>query len=395
MKILYHHRTLGDGAEGVHIKEMVNAFRQLGHNVKVVGPTGEPAETAQKDSKINFFSEIRTRMPRFSYELLEVAYNFWGFFLLSKEIYAYHPDFIYDRYMIFNASSILVGKKFKIPVFLEVNAPLALERYKQPDEKLYLKGLAFSLERWISANSYRTIVVSTPLKDYLVSIGVPSKKMIVMPNGVNLEKFQPKVGNSKKLLKKCGFCEDDIIVGFVGILRPWHGVELLLEAFSQATRRINNLRLLIVGDGPIRFEIEQKIKTLNIDNKVYVTGRLPHKVVPSYANLFDIAVSPKTTFYASPMKIVEYMALGKAVVAPDTRNIRDLLGNSNCGVLFRPGSSRSLARILVHLACNREMRMHLGEKALERVRNRLNWIQNAKKIEQEYCMYRKNTLCKS
>ena len=384
MKILYHHRTLGDGAEGIHIEEMVNAFRQIGHEARVIGPVGEPGEKSDKHTRITFFSKIRAKLPLFFYELVELSYNFYGIFLMAKEISRDRPDFIYDRYMIFNASSILVGKKYGIPVFLEVNAPLALERYQQPDEKLYLKSLAFFLEKWICSNSFRTIVVSTPLKEYLVSNGVPAEKIVVMPNGVNPEKFKPGGEKSKELLEKCGFCEDDIIVGFVGILRPWHGIELLLEAFGQAARRISELRLLIVGDGPNRQEIEQKIGELRLKRLVHITGRVQHIEVANYVNMFDIAVSPKATFYASPMKIVEYMALGKPTVAPDTQNIRDLLVNESTGLLFVPGSVQSLALALERLAQNNEMRRNIGERALAEIQTNLNWIENAKKVLQIY-----------
>ena len=379
MKILYHHRTLGDGAEGIHIKEMVNAFRQIGHEVRVIGPVGEPREKSDKDMRITFFSKIRAKLPLFFYELLELSYNFYGFFLLAKEISRDRPDFIYDRYMVFNASSILVGKKYGIPVFLEVNAPLALERYQQPDEKLYLKSLAFFLEKWICSNSFRTIVVSTPLKEYLVSNGVPAEKIVVMPNGVNPEIFKPSEEKSKELLEKCGFCEDDIIVGFVGILRPWHGIDLLLDAFNQAAMRIKNLKLLIVGDGPIRFHIEQKIRVYSINDKVHITGKVRHTDVPCYANLFDIAVSPRTTFYASPMKILEYMALGKAVVAPDTGNVRDII-TEGTGVLFSVDSCNSLTESLLLLASSEELRKDLGKRARKRILEESSWTKNAKYV---------------
>ena len=176
MKILYHHRTLGDGAEGIHIEEMVKAFRDLGHEVKVVAPIGEKANT--NNTNVSILSKIKRMLPRILFEFIELAYNVYGYYLLRREIHKERPDFIYDRYITFNASSVLIGKRFNIPVFLEVNAPLALERSEQKDERLYLRRTAFAFEKWISSNSYKTIVVSTPLKEYLVSVGVPQEKII-------------------------------------------------------------------------------------------------------------------------------------------------------------------------------------------------------------------------
>lgn len=385
MKILYHHRTLGDGAEGIHIKEMVNAFRKLGHEVRVIGPIGEPKEKNNtRSGRRTFFSTIRSLVPRLLFELLEVAYNLYGLIIVSKEVLKRRPDFIYDRYMIFNASCILAGKLFKIPVMLEVNAPLALERSEEVDEKLYLKKLAFFLEKWICSHSFKTIVVSTPLKNYLESIGVPSKKIVVLPNGVDPEKFKPSPHKDAALLKKYGFSDDDVIVGFVGILRPWHGLDLLIDAFSAAKEKEPKLKLLIVGDGPIRSDIERKIEKLGLSDDVCITGRVKHDEIVRYINLFDIAVSPKATFYASPMKILEYMALGKAIIAPDMENIKDILEDKITGLLFNFNSKSDLNLKLINLIINDQLRNNIGQKARRRILDRLNWKYNAQKIIKLY-----------
>ena len=377
MRILYHHRTLGDGAEGIHIAEMVGAFRSLGHEVEVVAPIGDKTNTA--NAKVSAFSRIKWFVPKILYEFLEIGYNVYGYYLLRKEILKDRPDFIYDRYITFNASSVLIGKRYNIPVFLEVNAPLALERSEQEDERLFLKKTAFFLEKWICSNSYRTIVVSTPLRDYLLSSGVLKRKIIVMPNGVNVRKFAP-IGKDKRLLEQYGFSEDNVIVGFVGILRPWHGLDILLEAFQVAEKDNKILRLLIVGDGPIRSDIEEKIGGLALVDKVFITGRVPHDEIPNNVALFDIAVSPKATFYASPMKILEYMALSRAVVAPDTANIRDIIDDKKNGLLFEDGNYLALAGSINDLAENPTTMKQLGESARTKTVEQRNWENNVRSV---------------
>lgn len=375
MKILYHHRTLGDGAEGIHIAEMVQAFRTFGHNVKVIAPIGEKPN--KNDKKVSVLSRIKKLVPKITYEFLEIAYNLYGYYLLREEVIRRRPDFIYDRYITFNASAVLIGRRHNIPVILEVNAPLAWERSEQKDERLYLKSLAFFLERWICSNSYKTVVVSTSLKDYLISQGVPSEKIIIIPNGVDTEKFKPKGKKDGKLLKECGFTEENVIVGFIGILRPWHGLELLLQSFSLVARNKESLRLLILGDGPIRPEIEKIIRNMGLSSKVSITGRIPHARVPDYVNLFDIAVSPKATFYASPMKILEYMASGKAAVAPDMKNIRDIIVDKLNGVLFAAGDSFALADKLKLITDDKAYREQLGFNARTNVVEQRNWRANS------------------
>lgn len=378
MRILYHHRTLGDGAEGIHIKEMVNAFRSIGHDVLVVGPSASENFGDKKRSPFSILKKI-IRGP--AYEALEIGYNFYNYHYLSRIVSRFRPDFIYDRYITFNYSCVGFGKKQRIPVFLEVNAPLAYEREHEPDESLYMKKAAYWVEKKVCSNSLKTIVVSTPLKRYLISKGVPAKKIVVIPNGVNLNTFYPKPA-SKNLIQSLGIRKDDVIIGFVGILRPWHGIDLLLEAFRIVNETYPNTKLMLVGDGPIKENILNQARSLGLKNKLIITGRVPHDQVSDYVSLFTIAVSPKATFYASPMKIPEYMAQQKAVVAPDTNNIRDLVSNGTNGLLFEYDSANSLAKSLMEIISKPSLGIELGYKARSETIQRLNWQATAKQIEE-------------
>ncbi len=378
MKILYHHRTLGDGAEGIHIAEMVRAFRNIGHEVRVVAPIGE--ETGVTNDKVSLLSRIKNALPRVTYEFLEIGYNAVGYKMIRRTVQEWRPDLIYDRYITFNASAVLAGMHCNIPVILEVNAPLALERSRQKDEKLYLRKPAFFMERWICSHARKTIVVSTPLKDYLVSAGVPASKLTVMPNGVNLENFQPRDGKSRELLQKLAIPENATVVGFVGVLRMWHGLELLADAFHRLRKTRPDLHLLIAGDGPIRPDLEAQAALYGLSRHMTITGRVPHTEVPEYISLFDIAVSPRATFYASPMKILEYMALGVPVVAPDMPNIRDIITDGSDGLLFAPENSVSFADAIARLADDESLRKSIRTGALETVHTRRNWIRNAEDV---------------
>ena len=374
MKILYHHRTLGDGAEGIHISEMVKAFRHIGHEVQVAGPIGELKQTLKEQR--GFLSKIKELLPRFVFELLEVAYSAYCFVDLSRKAKAMHADFIYDRYITFNAGALWAARYCRIPLVLEVNAPLALERSKEADEKLYLKGLAHAIERYMCTNADRTLVVSTPLKNYLESVGVPHGKCIVMPNGVDQVKFQPGP-KSIELMQKLGIPADSLVIGFTGILRPWHGVEMLIKAFGSLKRNGKSVYLLIVGDGPVRDELEKLLLEAGLGECSLITGRVAHEQVADYVNLFDIAVSPKATFYASPMKVVEYMALSKAVVAPDSSNFLDILDPMTNGISFQVDDVSSLTAGLQQLCDNSALCKSLGAGARQKVEERLNWVFNA------------------
>lgn len=377
MKILYHHRTLGDGAEGIHIAEMVNAFRELGHEVMVTGPAKEKnLEASIRETGVK---KLKGLVKGPAYEFLEFGYNFYNFISLSKVVKYYQPDFIYDRYITYNYSCVAFGRTNNIPVFLEVNAPLAYERDNEADEVLYLRKLAYFIEKKTCKDAFKTIVVSTPLKEYLMSLGVPDSKIIVLPNGVNPEKFKPKPP-LRALKKSLNISNQDTIIGFVGILRPWHGIDLLLKAFGRVYSIFPKTKLLLVGGGPIQSQIEKQARERGFEDQVIITGRVPHEKVSDYIALFDIAVSPKATFYASPMKIPEYMIQKKAVVAPDTENIKDLVMDNVTGRLFKNGSTESLSDKLISFLGNASERRTIGDQAYGDIFLRRTWIKNADRI---------------
>jgi glycosyltransferase involved in cell wall biosynthesis len=373
---------MGDGAEGIHIAEMVAAFREAGHTVHMVGPS-VGREGISGEQTRSGFSWIKKIFRGPLYELVEICYNILGFFLLRKAIKACEPDLIYDRYITFNYSCVAAGRRYGVPVFVEINAPLALERDKEADEKLYLKRCAYWLEKKICTDADHVFAVSTPLKKYLVTIGVPPTNITVLPNGVNTSKFYPRP-KSLELLHGLGLEESDVVVGFVGILRPWHGIELLLTAMEKVCLENEKCKLILVGDGPIHEKILFQADILGIAEKVVITGRVPHDKVPDYISLFDIAVSPKATFYASPMKIVEYMAMGKAVIVPDTENIRDLVEFGKDGLCFTSLNSEKLSEQLKVAVEDPLLRHEITKNAILKVDQTLKWQNNVNNVKDKF-----------
>lgn len=381
MKLIYHHRTLGDGAEGIHIKEMVQAWRELGCSVLVTGPAGEPDYVGAKEQKkTGGWGRIKRFLPKFGFELLEISYSFFCFVQLSCLILRHKPDFIYDRYMLFNAGPVLAGKAFRLPVVLEVNAPLALERQTQPEDSLSLKKTAQAMERWIVSKASKAIVVSSPLKDFFQNLGLPEGQFLVLPNGANPQRFNTQ-GKAPALLDACGISKEHIVVGFSGILRQWHGLDFFIDSLEQLAAAGNNIFVLIVGDGPAREELQARLHKSSLAGDYCITGRVGPDEVPSYVDLFDIAVCPGTTFYASPMKLAEYMAMHKAVLAPKTPNIMDMVTDGQEGLLFTDKSVDDFQEKLKIVLADPQLRHDLGQRARQKVLEELNWQNNARRIQ--------------
>ena len=380
MRILYHHRTLGDGAEGIHIKEMVAAFRELGHDVRVVALAGESGNgKAVLSTKQRSWTWLTRLMPGHVYELAEIAYNFVGRRNILREVKRFKPDLIYDRYNSYCTAALEAGRKARVPVVLEVNAPIAYERNVYEKLKLKYPGLASRYEERICSGADHVFAVSTPLRDFLVEKrNVAERNVTVLPNGANPEKFDPNF-NADPFRRELGV-SDKFVIGFVGILRQWHGVELLLQVFANLNQRHSDLHLVLLGDGPMQDTLERLARNLGVADLVSFTGRKDHESVKNYVATMDVAVSPRATFYASPMKILEYMAMGVPTVAPNMPNIRDIVEHGEDGLLFDAENPHALEQALERLLTNRTLAHTLGTKARQKIVSQLNWERNAREV---------------
>lgn len=375
MKILYHHRTQADDAQGIHIYEMIKAFRGLGHHVDIVSLV-ELDEKREKKIKGKWWERLAFSVPRFVYELMELAYNIYGYRRLSKQIRKNRPDLIYERYALNTFCGIWASRRFGIPIVLEVNLPLYYERSKFG--KLAFKRLARFSERWICSNSSWTVTVSEAMKEFLIREGVPGDKMVVMHNGIDPEKFHPHI-SGEAVRRKYGL-DGKSVVGFIGWFRKWHGVEMLLEVMHEANLAKHGIRLLLIGDGPAFPDLHNYVEKHGLQSAVVFTGPVSRQEVPAHIAAMDIAVLPASNAFGCPMKIFEYMAMGKSTVAPDQAAIREILEDRVTGFLFEEGNKEGLKAALLDLVNNREKREKTGQNAYQRIFQRgFLWSANARR----------------
>jgi glycosyltransferase involved in cell wall biosynthesis len=374
MRILYHHRTRLDDAQGVHIGEMVDAFRAGGHDVRIVsliqtngsGPSGAMS-----------LSRLAQRVSDPIYELMSVGYNAYGYRALASAIAQFRPQLIYERYALNTVCGIWASRRFRVPLILEVNAPL----YREQRElgRLTFGALAQRSERWICSNSTRTIVVSGVMRDLLAAEGVPPSHMVVMPNGIDPERFNPSVSGAA-MRARYGL-DGAIVVGVVGWFRKWHGVEMLVESMHRHELLRGEVRLLLVGDGPAYADIRRYVDMHRLSHAVVLAGPVPRAEVAAHVAAMDVAVQPSATEYACPMKLIEYMGMGRCIVAPDQPNIREVVGDADTAYLFPRGDADALGTILRTLITDPDLRRAIGRRAHERVHaRRLLWRDNANRV---------------
>lgn len=376
MRILYHHRTQSEDAQGIHIYEMVKAFRELGHEVEIVALV-EMDQPGGKKVRGRGWEGLARWVPNWLYELMSLTYNLYGYRRLCGAVRARRPDLIYERYSLNTLCGVLAGKRFGIPMVLEVNAPLYYEQSKLG--KLRFTRLARWSERWICSHSTRTVVVSQAMKDLLVEEGVPPAHMVVMPNGIDPQQFHP--GVSGDSIRKRHGLDGRTVLGFVGWFRKWHGLEMLLEIMHEADLARHGARLFLVGDGPAYPDLIRYADAHDLRSAVIFTGPVGRDEIAAHIAAMDITLQPSVTEYASPMKIIEYMGMGKCTVAPNQPNIREILEEGVTGALFRPGDKDSMRAQIEALLRDPATSRRMGGMAAERVFERgFLWKANAERV---------------
>lgn len=283
-------------------------------------------------------------------------------------------DLIYERYSLFSDVGASVADAYGLPFLLEVNAPLINERRRV--EALPLALLARRVERSVFRRADGVLAVSEAMASYVLQVGAPRERVQVVPNGVDTSRFHPGVAGEPTRAKLGRL--NDLVVGFTGSLKPWHGVNLLLEAFARVAG--SNWTLLVVGDGPERASLEAQAEALAIQQSVIFTGAVRHDEIPMFVAAMDIAVAPyrsAATFYFSPLKLYEYLAAGKAVVASDVGQIASVVRHGDNGLLVAPDDARALAHAISRLAADARLRKDLACRAPHGL---VTWKETARRV---------------
>jgi len=371
MKILYHHRTRSKDGQYVHIEEMIRALRQLGHEVIVVAPPS--AETEDFGSDAGMVAWLKRSIPKWMYELMELAYSLVAYRRLVRAVREHQPDCLYERYNLFLPAGIWLKRKFGLPMLLEVNAPIFEERTRY--DGLALKGLA----RWSQSYTWKAadyvLPVTQVLGDIVASYGVPRERIVVIPNGINASQFSEAPEN--RAAKAALGLEGNIVLGFTGFVRDWHGLDKVIAMIADDPPE-SSRHLLVVGDGPARAALEAQARALNIQHRVSFTGVIGRDEVARYVAAFDIALQPAVVEYASPLKLFEYLALGKAIIGPAQPNLMEILTDGQNAVLFDPKAADGMAAAIGKLSADVALRERMGENARKTISDkRLTWRENA------------------
>lgn len=377
MKILYHHRTASRDGQSTHITEMIAALRANGHEVTESAPA-VGADDAGGGSP-GWVGQLKAWLPKAVYELAELGYSLVAYRRLRSLLLAERPAAIYERYNLYLLAGIWAKRRFGLPLVLEVNAPMALERRHYGGLKL--PRLADWAERHVWRQADLLLPVTQVLADHMVAQGMDAARIRVVPNAINEAHYVglPDVAEAKRRLGLQG----RLVIGFTGFVREWDRLERIM-AWVARRAADHPVHLLVIGDGPARASIEAAAAALGVSDRLSFTGAVPREDVPALSMAFDIALQTALVPYASPLCLFEYLALGKAIVAPDQPNHHEILSDGQDALLYDPEDPQGIEAALDRLCDDAALRERLGVAARGVIaRKQLTWRAHAKRIVTE------------
>jgi glycosyltransferase involved in cell wall biosynthesis len=388
MKILYYspnpNLNLSDPAGyGTHMREMIKAFRALGHevDVHVLGGTEPRRSEAVKPS---LFKRIaKALIPPQRWQTLKdrrlVEFDDQAYDELLARIKATNPDLVYERANYMQTSGVNAANRLGVMHILEMNSPYV-------EEKLELEGPSGMLtkakerENWQLAKTDHVVVVSSSLKEYFMhEHRIFPGKFSVIANAIDPSKAQMDGGNVAGIKEKLGL-EGRTVIGWVGSIQPWHGVEALIDSFSAVAVQAPEATLLIVGSGETIATMKEKAAGSPAADRIHFTGYVPHTDVFAFIAAMDICVLPDTKWYCSPIKIFEYGMMGKAIVATRHAAVLDVMAPGHDGLIIEPDQPAQLQEALLKLIAEPGLRTQLGRQFQEKVLREHTWAANARRV---------------
>jgi glycosyltransferase involved in cell wall biosynthesis len=392
MRIIYFsphptHDIVSDVGYSTHQREIIRALRNLGHEVMpvIIGGSSKqelPAATANQRPN-RFVSIIKAVIPGYLWRTLKDARlmrhdRHIAGPRLRAAIEKYDPDLVYERSEYFLGQGASISAELGVKHIYEVNAP-CVEEWLEFEGASFLTQKAEQCERLKMKHSSGFCPVSTPLGEYLAEhYQIQQYRIQVIPNAINLSGLK-KETDRVAIRTKHGFKTTDIVIGFIGAILPYHGVQLLVEAFIDAYKVNPNLKLLVVGDGKLLADLKRMTTEASINESVCFSGRIKHDLVWDYISAMDICVNPKHSWYGSPIKTFEYGAMGRPIIAPDEGNMRDVLSHMNTAWLF-DGSREGLNDAILNLSNDLSLREELGRAISRQIVEKNTWESNAERL---------------
>jgi glycosyltransferase involved in cell wall biosynthesis len=356
----------------IRIFDLASNLKQLGHSVILFSPKiGYPkTQTSAKVIEVPFID-----LPI----LRPLSFHMISSLMLILKIYK-PPTCIYVRQMN-SLLLLLIAKLFKVPSLYEIpNDPYLVYREKRKIRLFFER----TMDKCSMMLTDRIVVLSEWTKGRLHQIGgIPLSKIIVLPSGTDTKLFRPL--SKEECCNKLGFDASFLYVGFVGSFFSHQGIDTLIDCAPNILDKFGKTRFLLVGDGPMMRIWKDEVIRKRLQSVFIFAGLVPYRKVPEYIGVMDICVAPhrEDTNQSSPVKLFDYMACGRPIVASDIEAVREIVGDSGCALLTGPGDSHGLSVALISLIkkdSSRRRMSHIGRLSVTKYFDR-------KKITEDLVSY--------
>lgn len=349
------------------ILQTAAGLRRLGHDVEIVNRHRKPAQRPGSH-----------RRPGFCW-LWETAHHLRSVRGIGTEqelLRHRRPDVVLALHAL-RFSILVAARRLGIPVVLQVNASVPFEMRRYRPEVRLVPGLSEAIETRMLEAAEGVFVVSAALREYFAARGVGVEAVEVIPNGADPQQFRPEAADRSLRNRFPG----RTLVGFVGSFAGFHGLELLESAVAEAARRDVPAQFVFAGPGGER--LARRLAERGLERHVTFLGYLPHERVPGVIAAMDVLLAPyppQECFYFSPLKVFEYLACGRAVLAAGLGQIAEVIHPGVNGLLYQPGEPGDFEAKLLRMVQDRELRERLGTQARRTVLRSYTWDHAARRI---------------
>ncbi|MCG7848456.1 MAG: glycosyltransferase family 4 protein, partial [ANME-2 cluster archaeon] len=284
---------------------------------------------------------------------------------------------VYQIQTTFSLSGLIISKIKRIPLIYEVNSLLEYEKEKTFFNSIIIKIAKFTEKQTVKQASKITVVTPELKQIFHDEYKIPLHKIDVVPNGADIDLFYPM--DKLKCREELNLAQNKFIVCFVGGLGMGCGAKNIVEAAPYILEQVPNTHFLIVGDGPYRAIMEEKIKSLSLRDNFIFIGAVPHEVVPKYINASDICIALftgeriKEVGGGSTIKLYEYMACSKPVIGTLGLSTFEILTKYKSGIITNSENSQDISKSILYLLENEKFREDLGINGRQLVETKYNW----------------------
>lgn len=355
------------------VYELTDNLTKLGHEVYLFIPKiGYPEQqTTACVCPVPFID-----LPVLRFISFQVLAFLWALCIALRKD---HPDIIYVRIM-WSFIPMILGKMLSAPVMLEIND--SPHRAYAAIKNRFKRKIVHFIDKISFRLSDHILPVTQKIAENMNTLeGIPWAKLTVLPSGTNIDLFQPM--DKHQCCLQLGFDESLMYIGFIGTFFLHQGIDTLIDAAPSIVQKYPQIRFLILGDGPMRAAWSQRIADNALSAYFLFPGNVPYEEVPPYCGVMDVCVAPflKEAVERSPVKIFDYLACGKPVVATDVGETSSFFADSDAVVIVPSEDPVALAQGLNCLLENETLRTEMGVKGRAFIAGKYSRTQIAETVE--------------